>query len=90
MEVRKCKGECSHRNLSLYALNTCMMICQYYTFCVSADKPDVPVTNHCESVIAWTVIVSIKVKELLLEPLLIKICIYFYSLLCMYFKNMPI
>ena len=52
MEVRKCKGERSQRNLSLYALNTYMMICQRYVFRVSADKPDVPVTDHFESVIA--------------------------------------
>ena len=46
------RGEYSQRNLSLYALNTYMMVCQHYVFHVSADKPDVPATDHFESVIA--------------------------------------
>lgn len=64
-----------------------MTIWQHYTFGVSADKLDIPLTNRCEPGIAWTVIVSAEVKKLLLKLLLIKMHLSFYSLYCIYFKN---
>lgn len=64
-----------------------MRICQHDTFGVPANKADILATNLCESVIAWTVIISAEVNKLLLELLLFKIHIYLYSLHFICFQN---
>ena len=43
-----------------------MVISQYNTLGISADKSDILATNLCESVTAWIVIISAEAKKLLL------------------------